>query len=197
MGHFHPWSSSQSVNLDRGWDWCPNFWGICFTSPKPYLLDIFGHEISPRVGWCDCHNGTSIPTPDWGSRFLATTSIPGFPTTRLESSHSGGQEHEDARGQKGQGPWRWTNLWGISDMGIPHPFPTFKKTVRCPLTNITWSHYLSHHRDYIPISLLGLVVVWTPLKNMTSSIGMMTETQLIWDNSKNGNQTTNQLCYHG
>ena len=30
------------------------------------------------------------------------------------------------------------------------------------------------------------------LKNMSSSIGMMTETQYFWENSKNGNQTTNQ-----
>ena len=32
----------------------------------------------------------------------------------------------------------------------------------------------------------------TPLKNMTSSIGMRTETQYQWEHSKNGNQTTNQ-----
>ena len=31
------------------------------------------------------------------------------------------------------------------------------------------------------------------LKNMSSSIGMMTETQYFWENSKNGNQTTNQI----
>ena len=29
----------------------------------------------------------------------------------------------------------------------------------------------------------------TPLKNMSSSIGMMTATQYFWENSKNGNQS--------
>ena len=33
----------------------------------------------------------------------------------------------------------------------------------------------------------------TPLKNMTSSIGMMRATQYSWENKIDGNQTTNQL----
>ena len=40
-----------------------------------------------------------------------------------------------------------------------------------------------------------LVVDWTPLKNMSSSIGMRTETQYFWENAKNGNQTTNQTWF--
>ena len=35
---------------------------------------------------------------------------------------------------------------------------------------------------------------WTPLKNMTSSIGMIRHSQYEWENAQNGNQTTIQLC---
>ena len=42
---------------------------------------------------------------------------------------------------------------------------------------------------------LQLLGGWfTPLKNMSSSIGMMTLTQYFWENKIHGNQTTNQIA---
>ena len=35
----------------------------------------------------------------------------------------------------------------------------------------------------------------TPLKNMSSSLGMMKATQYFWENAKNGHQTTNQWLF--
>ena len=60
------------------------------------------------------------------------------------------------------------------------------------------SGYLIMDICYIIISiayLLYCILVggWaTPLKNMSSSIGMMTATQYEWENKIDGNQTTNQ-----
>ena len=46
----------------------------------------------------------------------------------------------------------------------------------------------------IPNWEIKLVGGWaTPLKNMSSSIGMIIETQYEWENKIHGNQTTNQL----
>ena len=64
----------------------------------------------------------------------------------------------------------------------------------CELEN-GWTWMNMAHKNIVIVQFTNLVGGWaTPLKNMSSSIGMMTFP--IYGKIKNGNQTTNQCCFY-
>ena len=97
---------------------------------------------------------------------------------------------------------RWGNPLMIRPLwDLPPATPRFsgveslKNTMNSPLH--LFGRSPTETEVALSLSILIWLVLWTPLKNMSSSVGMISNPTKMGTCKKNGNQTTNQMENHG